>query len=57
MSIKQDDKTTLSHVWWIFAGMTCCRVCGIVQRRDKENRPCKGPVKVRPRVDGREGTA
>ncbi len=39
------------HVWimpddawhpWPF-----CKVCGIVQRRDGQNKPCKGPTRLR----------
>lgn len=26
---------------------TICRVCGVVQRRDGKNKPCKGPTKLR----------
>lgn len=34
------------HNWWQWNGLTCCKTCGIVQRRDGKNRPCKGPTKV-----------
>jgi hypothetical protein len=48
--VKPYKQDTISlHVWWVFAGITCCRVCGTVQRRDGANGPCKGPVKVTPR--------
>lgn len=26
----------------------CCRICGTVERRDKANKPCKGPTRMRP---------
>lgn len=26
----------------------CCAICGIVERRDGKNSPCKGPSKLRP---------
>lgn len=34
---------------WFHSGLSphpCCRVCGIVQRRDGKNLPCKGPTKI-----------
>jgi hypothetical protein len=34
------------HVWFAFKNLTCCRKCGIVQRRDGKNSPCKGIVRV-----------
>lgn len=24
-----------------------CRICGVVQRRDGKNKPCKGPTRLR----------
>lgn len=38
-----------THDWFIFSGMECCRLCGIVRRADRQNSPCKGPVKVGPK--------
>jgi len=40
-----------SHKWKFFEryGFTSCEVCGIVQRADGQNGPCKGPVRVGPR--------
>lgn len=35
-----------SHDWHDYKGLTCCRVCGIVQRRDGQNKPCRGRVKI-----------
>lgn len=37
-----------AHIWFKphFLTYECCRDCGIVKRRDGENSPCKGPVKV-----------
>lgn len=26
---------------------TICRICGVVQRRDGKNKPCKGPTRLR----------
>lgn len=40
---------SMSHVWWTWNGLECCKVCGIVKRRDGKNRPCRGQVKVGPR--------
>lgn len=35
---------------WILAPLkmsaSCCKICGIVQRRDGMNAPCKGPYKI-----------
>lgn len=25
-----------------------CRICGVVQRTDGKNKPCKGPTRLRP---------
>lgn len=33
------------HVDYIFDGMNCCKVCGLVRPHDGWVRPCKGPVK------------
>ena len=33
------------HVWGCLTSLVegeCCRVCGLMRRRDKQNRPCKG---------------
>ena len=40
---------TNGHVWHEWNGLTCCKVCGIVRRRDGRNSRCKGPAKVGPR--------
>lgn len=40
---------SLAHVWWIFSGLECCKVCGKVKRRDGKNKPCTGAVRVGPR--------
>jgi len=37
-----------SHDWHERFGLTCCRDCGIVKRADDQNRPCKGPARLRP---------
>lgn len=38
------------HVWGNVLSSSipgeCCRVCGMMRRRDKQNKPCKGPVAV-----------
>lgn len=39
----------MSHQWHNWHGLECCRVCGIVRRRDDKNTPCKGPTRVGPR--------
>jgi hypothetical protein len=34
---------------WFHSGLSAhpsCRVCGIIQRRDGKNSPCKGPVSI-----------
>lgn len=33
-------------------GVVACRVCGIVKRRDGNNKPCRGPVEVAIRARG-----
>jgi hypothetical protein len=38
-----DDR---GHTWFEKFGLTCCRLCGIVQRHDKSNKPCRGSVHV-----------
>lgn len=32
-------------------GWQFCATCGTVRRRDGSNRPCRGPVKIEPRID------
>ena len=34
------------HDWWVWRGMTCCKKCGIIRRRDGKNKACRGVVKV-----------
>lgn len=34
------------HDWIARFGLTCCRACGIVKRRNGENKPCPGKVRV-----------
>ena len=45
------DKKTL-HIWFIpdFMKVECCKICGIVKRRDGKNKPCEGKPKVGPRI-------
>jgi hypothetical protein len=42
-SLTGGDET---HEWFDFSGMICCRQCGIVRRRDRMNKPCRGPVGI-----------
>lgn len=37
------------HVWGNVKSLIpgeCCRVCGLMRRRDKQNKPCRGPVEI-----------
>ena len=46
---EEPDETNLNHKWEIKPSVLpypVCRVCGIVQRRDGKNSPCKGPVSI-----------
>lgn len=36
----------MDHAWFQRFGLTCCKLCGIVKRRDGANKPCPGPVRV-----------
>lgn len=39
------------HRWGYWKGdkrHQCCAICGYVRRDDKKNKPCRGPVKMRP---------
>lgn len=38
----------MEHEWFERFGLTCCKRCGIVKRRDGQNKPCKGPMQLRP---------
>ena len=40
------------HEWWIWNGLECCKVCGIVRRNDGKNSPCRGATKIKPRDQG-----
>lgn len=35
-----------THVWHDRFDLTCCKACGIVRRADRQNKPCRGVVKV-----------
>lgn len=35
------------HVWSQHFGLTCCDICGIVKRADGNNKPCRGPMRLR----------
>lgn len=37
------------HVWGNVVSIIqgeCCRICGMMRRRDKQNGPCKGPAEI-----------
>lgn len=36
------------HDWHERFNLTCCKVCGIVRRADGKNKPCRGPMRLRP---------
>ena len=38
-----------NHEWWLWNGLECCKICGIVRRNDDKNSPCKGNIKIKPR--------
>lgn len=40
-----------AHDWFTYGRLNweCCRACGIVRRKDGQNSPCKGAVRVGPR--------
>jgi len=35
-----------THKWWIWRGLECCEVCGIIRRTDQNNNPCKGSTRI-----------
>ena len=39
------------HEWFTYGRLNweCCRVCGVVRRKDGKNSRCRGPVSVGPR--------
>jgi hypothetical protein len=40
------------HVWtWRTDGLTACAMCGVVQRADHANKPCRGVVRVGVRIE------
>lgn len=45
------------HLWvdlpWDNRALRACAACSIVQRADKQNKPCPGIVPVTPRIDGK----
>jgi hypothetical protein len=43
------------HVWWNWHGLECCKICGMVRRRDDKNSPCKGTVTIGPRRPVEDG--
>jgi hypothetical protein len=38
------------HVWGNVLSSSipgeCCRICGMMRRRDNQNNPCKGPAQI-----------
>lgn len=44
-TVRDDDAT---HDWFVPEGIgyECCRKCGIVRRRDRKNKACKGVVRI-----------
>ncbi len=53
MSLASVDKP---NQWFLYRNIECCKVCGIVRRRDEKNKPCRGPVAVRTREESNETT-
>lgn len=51
VAYKEAQKVTgRAHEWHAFAGIPCCRACGVVKNDyNEEKLTCKGPAKVRPR--------
>ncbi len=43
--------TSNGHRWVLKFKLVCCLDCGIVRRRDNNNKPCKGKVQIGPRYD------
>lgn len=42
VGVNKHDWITAPQFNWPF-----CRICGVVQRRDGQNKPCKGPTRLR----------
>lgn len=43
------DKPQGTHAWFVYKeedGVRCCALCGIIERRDGQNNPCPGKVRV-----------
>lgn len=45
------------HEWFVpkFIGYSCCRKCGMVQRTDGQNKPCREKVTLSLRDEYTEG--
>lgn len=43
-AVTRDHEMT--HDWFEWRNMTCCRRCGIVRRADGKNSRCRGHVKI-----------
>lgn len=41
----------MEHKWMPFKQWMACSTCGIIQRADKKNKPCKGVVKITTREE------
>lgn len=50
-----EETAERQHEWFTYGRLNweCCRVCGIVRRKNGQNSPCKGPVAVGPRDGAR----
>ena len=46
--------SVLEHDWFQRGNLTACRLCGIVQRADGQNKPCRGVVRVVLRADEKD---
>lgn len=40
------DARTIKHNWTFYRGLVVCKHCGIVKRRDGENKACRGKTRV-----------
>lgn len=46
MSLTTKDKQLIEHEWVCRDSWKVCRKCGIVKRKDGENKSCKGTVPI-----------
>jgi hypothetical protein len=40
------DRFPGEHCWFLFGQWPSCAMCGVVQRRDGKNGPCRGMVTI-----------